>query len=85
MNVIETTATINPNGEIHIADPEKLPPAGHYKIVLVLDAAPNGIPKAPNKFAGKSFIDVAGDIIGSLEGLPPDLSTNKEYFAGYGE
>lgn len=85
MNVIETTATINPNGEIRIADPEKLPPAGDYKVVLVLDAATNGISKTTNKFAGKSFMDVAGQWVGCTQENPPDLSTNPDYMEGYGQ
>lgn len=29
--------------------------------------------------------DVAGHLFGCLEGGPPDLSTNKKYFEGFGE
>ncbi len=31
-----------------------------------------------------SCLDLAGDLIGSVEG-PPDLSTNKEYMEGFGQ
>ena len=31
----------------------------------------------------KSALALAGDLVGCLEG-PPDLSTNKEYFKGFG-
>jgi hypothetical protein len=39
---------------------------------------------APEK--GESFYDVAqrAGLLGSVKGLPPDLSTNKKYFEGFG-
>ena len=85
MKIIETIATIGPSGEIQIIDPQKLPPPGHYKTVLVMDEVCCNAPEPSHRFSGKSFIDVAGDIIGCLDDLPPDLSTNKKYFVGFGE
>ena len=32
-----------------------------------------------------SVLELAGDLIGSLQGGPPDLSTNKKYMEGFGE
>lgn len=36
------------------------------------------------KFAGKSFLDVAGDVVGSLDGGPEDLSSNPAHMADLG-
>ncbi len=33
----------------------------------------------------RSFIDAAGDLIGSIGGGPRDLSTNRKHMRGYGE
>lgn len=85
MKVIETIATSGPSGEIQITDPQKLPPPGHYKTVLVMDDVANETSEPNHKFAGRSFIEVAGDLIGCLNDLSSDLSTNKEYFSGYGQ
>ncbi|WP_420467595.1 CopG family transcriptional regulator [Panacagrimonas sp.] len=32
-----------------------------------------------------SALELAGDLSGSIEGAPPDLSTNPKYMEGYGE
>ncbi|MEE3719807.1 hypothetical protein V2H45_23985 [Tumidithrix elongata RA019] len=32
-----------------------------------------------------SFAEAARDLIGCLDGLPPDLSTNKAYMEGFGQ
>ena len=32
-----------------------------------------------------SALDAAGDLVGCLDGGPPDLSTNKQYLEGFGE
>ena len=32
-----------------------------------------------------SFAEAAKDLIGCLDGLPPDLSTNKTYMEGFGK
>ncbi|MBW4659339.1 MAG: DUF2281 domain-containing protein [Drouetiella hepatica Uher 2000/2452] len=32
-----------------------------------------------------SVLELAGDLIGSLQGGPSDLSTNKKYMEGFGE
>ncbi len=32
-----------------------------------------------------SALDLAGDLIGSIRGLPKDLATNPKYMEGYGE
>jgi hypothetical protein len=36
-------------------------------------------------FGGKSLLDVFSHLIGTVEGLPPDLSTNPKYMEGFGE
>ena len=38
-----------------------------------------------NDVSQRSFLDVASDLIGSVDGLPPDLSTNPAYMDGFGE
>lgn len=35
--------------------------------------------------AGVSCFDLAGDLIGSIPGLPYDLATNPKYMEGFGE
>jgi hypothetical protein len=83
MKTIEAIATINANGQIQLSQPENLP-IGKFKVVIVIDEStdPEGLetPEVDN-----SFLSNAGDIIGSLQGLPADLSTNKQYFEGFGE
>jgi hypothetical protein len=32
-----------------------------------------------------TFLELAGDLIGSVKGGPPDLSSNPEYMEGFGE
>ncbi len=32
-----------------------------------------------------SALDLAGELVGSLNGLPPDLSTNPRYMQGFGK
>lgn len=32
-----------------------------------------------------SALDLAGDLVGSVDGLPADLSTNPKYLEGFGE
>lgn len=32
-----------------------------------------------------SALELAGDLVGCLEGGPPDLSTNKKYMEGFGQ
>lgn len=84
MKTIETIVTITPTKELKIQLPEDSP-VGTFKVVLVIDETsvlPSEQPATPES---KSFLEVAGDLIGSLEGLPPDLSTNKQYMAGFGE
>ncbi len=73
---MKTIATITSNQELKIQLPEAMP-VGTFKVVLVIDemailpaASPEGS-KRPT-----SFLEVAGDLIGCLEGLPPDLSTD---------
>lgn len=33
----------------------------------------------------RSALDIAGDLVGCLEGGPSDLSTNKKYLEGFGQ
>lgn len=85
MKTIETIATVTPTKELKIQLPEDLP-VGTFKVVLVIDetsiVASDGSEVAESP---SSFLELAGDLIGCLEGLPPDLSTNKSYMAGFGE
>lgn len=81
MKTIETIATITPNQEFKIQLPEDLP-VGTFKVLLVIDEA-SVVPTEQTEAI--SFLEAAGDLIGSLEGLPSDLSTNKSYFEGFGQ
>lgn len=85
MKTIETIATITSTKELKIQLPDDLP-AGTFKVVLVIDetsVVSSG--QSATTDESRSFLEIAGDLIGSLEGLPPDLSTNKSYMAGFGE
>lgn len=85
MKTIETIATITPTKELKIQLPEDLP-AGTFKVVLVIDETSLVSSEQPETVENPiSFLELAGDLIGCLEGLPPDLSTNKSYMAGFGE
>lgn len=85
MKTIETIATITPTKELKIQLPEDLP-VGTFKVVLVIDETSVVASEQPETLENPiSFLELAGDLIGSLEGLPPDLSTNKNYMAGFGE
>jgi hypothetical protein len=85
MKTIETIATITSTKELKIQLPDDLP-AGTFKVVLVIDEAsrlPSEQPETADE--SMSFLEVAGDLIGCLEGLPPDLSTNKNYMESFGK
>lgn len=85
MKTVETIATITPTKELKIQLPEDLP-VGTFKVVLVIDETSivsSELP--PTADTPISFLEVAGELIGSLEGLPPDLSTDKNHMAGFGE
>lgn len=85
MKTIETIATITPTKELKIQLPEDLP-VGTFKVVLIIDETAVVDSEQPETVESPlSFLEVAGDLIGCLEGLPPDLSTNKSYMAGFGE
>lgn len=84
MKTVETIATITPDKELKIQLSDDLP-VGTFKVVLVIDdtsVLPSEQPATVNESA--SFLNVAGDLIGCLEGLPPDLSTNKSYMEDFG-
>lgn len=85
MKTIETIATITASKELKIQLSEDLP-VGTFKVVLVIDET-SVLPAEQAATADQSisFLEVAGDLIGSLEGLPPDLSTNKGYMEGFGK
>lgn len=85
MKTIETIATITSTKEIKIQLPEDLP-TGTFKVVLVIDET-SILPSERSATVDEpmSFLDLAGDLIGSLEGLPPDLSTNKSYMKDFGK
>jgi hypothetical protein len=85
MKTIETIATITSSKELKIQLPQDLP-AGTFKVVLVIDETSMVSSEQPaTTNESRSFLEVAEDLIGSLEGLPPDLSTNKRYMLGFGE
>lgn len=85
MKTIETIATITSAKELKIQLPEDLP-VGTFKVVLVIDET-SVLSSEPPATVDESisFLEVAGDLIGCLEGLPPDLSTNKDYMADFGK
>jgi hypothetical protein len=85
MKTIETIATITSSKELKIQLPQDLP-TGTFKVVLVIDETSMVSFEQPaTTNESRSFLEVAEDLIGSLEGLPPDLSTNKRYMLGFGE
>ena len=51
---------------------------GHQVKVTVLDEVEQEQPRV-------SVLEAAGDLIGSLEGGPEDLSSNPKYLEGYGQ
>ena len=55
---------------------------GTTKSEILREALADFLAKTPQPAAG-SFLDRAGDLVGSLEG-PGDLSYNKKYLDGYG-
>ena len=80
MRKIATTATISPMGDV-ILDRVKNLPVGKFKVVLVIDESPITTENiAEESQSERSFLDVAGNLIGCLEGLPTDLSVNKYSF-----
>jgi hypothetical protein len=85
MKTIETIATITPAKELKIQLPDDLP-VGTFKVVLVIDESPVAASEQVSAAdESLSFLNMAGDLIGSLEGLPPDLSTNKSYMEDFGK
>jgi metal-responsive CopG/Arc/MetJ family transcriptional regulator len=56
---------------------------GTTKSKVVRNAIESYVKQRPAKVKG-SWLELAGDLIGSLEG-PSDLSTNKKYMEGFGE
>jgi hypothetical protein len=85
MKTIETELTINTTGEASLPLLENFP-VGRFKVVLVIDELP--IERDENtriNSTADSFLTAAGDLIGCLDGLPPDLSHNKQYFEGFGK
>ena len=85
MKTIETIATITSSKELKIQLPEDLP-VGTFKVVLVIDeTSALSSEEVVITEQPQSFLEVAGDLIGCLEGLPPDLSTNPAYLDGFGK
>jgi len=85
MKTIETIATITSTKELKIQLP-KDSPTGTFKVVLVIDeTAVLSSEQAAIAEEPMSFLSVAGDLIGCLDGLPPDLSTNKSYMEDFGK
>jgi hypothetical protein len=85
MKTIETIATITATKELKIQLPSDSP-TGTFKVVLVIDeTSALSSEQAAITDEPMSFLSVAGDLIGCLEGLPPDLSTNKSYMEDFGK
>lgn len=85
MKTIETIATISASGEVQLAKWENVP-VGRFKVVLVIDESPISLGEGTESGQLEdSFLAAASDLIGSLEGLPSDLSVNKRYLEGFGE
>jgi len=55
---------------------------GTTKSEVLREALVDFLARAPQPDKG-SFLDLAGDLVGRLEG-PGDLSSNKKYLDGYG-
>ncbi|UBF23665.1 hypothetical protein K9N68_18000 [Kovacikia minuta CCNUW1] len=71
MKTIQTIATITPTKELKIQLPEDLP-TGTFKVVLVIDeTSVLSLEQSETADESRSFLNVAGDLIGCLEGLPP--------------
>jgi hypothetical protein len=88
MKTIETIVTITSTKELKIQLPQDSP-VGTFKVVLVIDetsvlSSDQSADQSATTNNLMPFLEAAGDLIGSLEGLPPDLSTNKSYMAGCG-
>ena len=85
MKTIAAIATITPTKELKIQLPDDIP-IGTFNVVLVIDET-TVVQAAPptNTAPPPSFLELAGELIGSLDGLPPDLSTNQRYMEGFGE
>ena len=85
MKTVETVATISLSGEIELSPLENLP-VGRFRVVLVIDDLPLSPEETPDSCnAENSFLATVGNLVGSLEDLPPDLSVNAQYLAGIGE
>ena len=85
MKTIETIATITSTKELKIQLPNDSP-TGTFKVVLVIDET-SALSSEQAAIAEEplTFLSVAGDLIGCLDGLPPDLSTNKSYMEDFGK
>lgn len=83
MKTIETIATISPGGEVQLASTANIP-VGRYRVVLVIDELPIPLEQDGNRDQD-SFLAASFDLIGSIDGLPSDLSVNKIYLEGFGE
>lgn len=73
--VIETLQTLSPNDQQQVLD--------FAKFLSSKKQAASSIEQPIS--AGVSFLEAARSYIGSLEGGPSDLSTNKTYLEGLGE
>ena len=85
MKTIETIATISSSGSLQLANYENLP-VGKFKVVLVIDES-SFSPDADQTMSQveDSFLAATADLVGSLVGLPADLSVNKNYLEKLGE
>lgn len=56
-----------------------------YGFIQLLKRSHSISPNNSFPVESSSFLDVAGEFVGCLEGGPGDLATNKKYFEGFGK
>ena len=60
-----------------------LPPRGQQEVLDFVEFLESKLHKS--EAAGQSALDLAGDLVGSVEGGPGDLATNPDHLKSYGE
>ena len=61
-----------------------LPPATQQEVLNFVEFLASRQPQIAVSETS-TLLDRASDLIGSIPDLPPDLSTNKSYFQGFGQ
>jgi hypothetical protein len=65
-----------------------LPDTKQQEVLDFIECLKNTAPgeeSMPHQPEPISALTAAGDLVGCLEGGPPDLSTNKQYLEGFGQ